>query len=562
MAELRFEYDKKTILDLCDARIARGDFLGALNALKRIDGEDKRLLFKKGDLYYKLTDYAAAAECFAKYLNLAAEKEKPRAYNALGAAFLMLNEKTGATYYFNKQIESGEKIPYDYGDEMYDFFNSAIDYDSDYYVAYPYDRADFRKLLIECDDLFQQERYEEVLEKIEIIPKENVKYYPVALEQRALCEFMLNEDAAAIRHIRAALKLAPTDVTVVCNAASMLNRLNKRKEAEAALSNVNVNELSGDELFKIISVNCDLKNDGTAASLVKKYLKTEPYDLNALMIAGISNYNLKNYAAAYEYFKTIFQITESYVSGYYLKMCEAATRGKPLVKEIEFSFDIPPDEKERIISRLKFYAKTEFPKPSKDAMDELFLLTKYAFESNDYSAQSRAFAALASQDSDYARDILASKLLSINVYREIKTGILSFLSFGDYAGEVPAFFGFMFRKVNFLKTDFKGENAPVFRNAFSFCFSQIAPFREDVSDVLASAEALLEEARNTVLDFNDSKALAAVIFENSQKRKGKSLRDLARFFMTTPKDMKRIKEAIKSSAAQNRDAVDTPENEV
>lgn len=548
MSELSFAYDKKTILDLCDARIARGDFLGALNALKRIKEHDKRLAFKAGDLYYKLNCYETAAEYFGLYLFAATEKEKARAYNALGAAFLKLGNEDAASYYFNKQFATGDRNPYDYGDEMIDFFTEASDPDGKYYLAYPYDKADFRDLLIECDDLFADGHYEEVLEKIKVIPKENAKYYPHALEQRALCEFMLDEDALAIKHIRAALKLVPNDVTVICNAASIFNRLNMKKEANAVLKNVDANALRGDDLFKIIMVNCDLKNDGTAASLVKRYLKAVPYDRSALIIAGISNYNLQNYAVAYEYFKTVYQITESYVSEFYMKLTEIALHKKPIFKTLEFTLDVQPCEQVRIERRLKTFM-TAHEKLSEEDFNELILLSEYAFESKEYELQSYALSALALIDGAAVRGYLLGKLAKLNVYSRLKTAILSYLVIDGYEGEAPTFFGTVFRKIKFVKTEFSGNNADVFTEAYSVCFAKVAPMEDDVSCLRTAAYELFDEAKQITLDKKDAKALAAVIFERSRLKPIKSRRDFAAFFMASSKDIKRVKELIAGETA-------------
>ncbi len=173
-------------------------------------------------------------------------------------------------------------------------------------------------------------------------------------------------------------------------------------------------------------VNCDLKNYGTAASLVKKYLKTSPYDRSALMLAGIANYNLKNYAAAYEYFKTLYQLTGTYVAGYYLKIADFAVRGKPVVKTLEFGFDVPDAEKVRVTKKLKRYMGTADEELSEKDFGELILLSEYAFESKDYNLQSCAVAALAAKNSDFARGYLLGKLVKLSVFGQIKTAILGF----------------------------------------------------------------------------------------------------------------------------------------
>lgn len=545
MSDLSFTYDKNTILKLCDARAARGDYLGALNCLKRITLPDRHLLYKMGGVLYKMTEYGKAAECFAKFLVEASKGERPRAYNALGATFLKLNDKEAAGYYFNKQIESGDRNPYDYGEVMFEFFSEVSDLEGEFYLAYPYDKADFKKLLTECDDMFSSGLYQEVLEKIKIIPKENERFYPEALEERALCEFMLNRDLDAIKHIRAALKLAPNDVTVICNAASMFNRVDKIKEANAVLKKVDVNSLEGDDLFKIIMVNCDLKNDGTAASLVKKYLKTAPYDRSALMLAGISNYNLKNYSASYEYFKTLYQITDSYVAGYYLKISELATRGKPITKNLEFTFDVPEYEKRRIEKRIEELANNNDEHVSEDDISELITLAEYAFESKDYNLQSYAVTALATKNNDVVHVYLVNKLVKLSVFGQIKTAILGFLTADGYEGEAPAFFGYTFRKIKLVKTEFKGNNSHVFKEAYSLCFAKVAPMEDDVSYIRTAALQLFNDAKNAILDRNDCRALSAIIFEKSKVKQIRSRRDFAKYFMTTLKDIKRVKEIIK-----------------
>jgi tetratricopeptide (TPR) repeat protein len=116
-----------------------------------------------------------------------------------------------------------------YYDALSDFLQEITDVRSNYYIAYPYEKADFSNLLDECEEHFRSGDYELAVEKLSVIPKTS-KYYSEALLQIALCKYFLDEEDDCVKTFDKLIKLYPTNVYALCNAISINNKIgNKTK---------------------------------------------------------------------------------------------------------------------------------------------------------------------------------------------------------------------------------------------------------------------------------------------------------------------------------------------
>ena len=185
MAKIFSDKDRlQTLLSLYDKKFNSKDYLGALLTVDSLEkaGEDEvSLVIKRAKCYFEMERYAQAVDEWFKYLTLVKnEKNYARAYNALGACFFKMDDEKVASYYFNRQIMSDKKAVFDYSYVTAEFFESMLSTDKNYYLAYPYDKADMTATLKNAEDLLKGGDYDGALNVLSVIPPTS-KFYSSAL---------------------------------------------------------------------------------------------------------------------------------------------------------------------------------------------------------------------------------------------------------------------------------------------------------------------------------------------------------------------------------------------
>ena len=134
---------------LYNKKIEGNDLLGALSLvdkLEKLQGLDAKVHVTRATIYYKMGLYEESIDNWFKYLSVCNENQRVRGYNGLGACFYKLDDKSLAGYYFNEQLKTKDKTIYEYNSVGAEFFDELYDKKNDYYIAYPYEIADFTKL--------------------------------------------------------------------------------------------------------------------------------------------------------------------------------------------------------------------------------------------------------------------------------------------------------------------------------------------------------------------------------------------------------------------------------
>lgn len=556
MAELyNVSYDIETLEKLYIKRNESDDLLGALSVLKRmrdLEPSDYSLCVDFARIYFKFGEYEQAAEEWFKYLGECSEKEQAMAYSGLGAVYFKSGNKRMAGYYFDKQIRLAPTTVYEYADVFTEFLAEMTDISSHYYIAYPYDKADFTNLFQECEELFNDDEYEAVIDKLSAIPKDS-EFYSEALSKIALCKYFIDDTEGALKDLDKAVNNSPKCVLVICNAISINNKLGHPKKVKKYREILeSIKEMTDEELQKTILVYCELGEHEIAETRAEKYLKYNPYDSNVLLILGMIKYNLKKYDEAEELFTKCYQITSSWTSKYYIKMCRRVKSGEFEPEYVEYSFDIPDFERNRIVSAVGAFMQKGYELYDCDEEDAILYLADYAFESHSFRLQSSFVTAITSIGTDKSRKYLASLLIKSHIYDQIKSGILGFLTADGFNGTYPAQFGNVFVKINFEKTEFKGDGSEVMNEAYALCFAKLAPIEQDLSKLRNTALEMFYGGKVNFAEIKDVKALSAVIFELSEIKQIKNRREFAKFFDANLKEVKRIKELFTDTSVTDK----------
>ena len=295
---------------LYNKKIESNDLLGALSLIDKMEtmhGVDRQTHAARATIYYKMGLYEESANSWFKYLSVCKEKHRARGYNGLGACFYKLDDKSMAGYYFNEQLKTKDKTIYEYNNVGAEFFDEIYDKKSDYYIAYPYEIADFTKVINKSADLIKMKDFEGALDVLKVIPKQS-KFYGDALIQKSLCCFFLDNIEKSLDYIDEALELNPNDLIALCNAISLNCDAGNKEKVKKLVKRLSSDKSSCDfdNLYKVFMVYCEVGEHKLAEKTAEKFLKKEPYNLNVLFLYGLVEYNLQKFEKiSKKYSKTV-----------------------------------------------------------------------------------------------------------------------------------------------------------------------------------------------------------------------------------------------------------------
>ncbi|MBO5713126.1 MAG: tetratricopeptide repeat protein [Clostridia bacterium] len=555
MAEvLKFSNNEETFYKLYTKRKESGDYIGALFAIKsykNVATNKLKVYSAFAETYYLLNQYEKSAEYFFKFLavldetNSQLKSNYALAYAGLCALYYKVGNKSVAGYYAKKLIVLNVASVEPYAEVVSEFLESVTSVEGNYYIAYPYDKADFNNLLAEAEETYRKGGYEKAIKMLEIIPP-NSKFYADKLSINAVCKYITGDSEGAIKDFDNSLKLKPKNVDTLCNAISILNKLNKTKKANKYVKQLKqITTEDKAELYKSILLYTEIGEEDYAILSSEKYLKLNPYDVSVLILLGQIYYNNKYYNKAYDFFNKALEISSSHVPRYYKNLASNKLKNLDAVNTLVYSLDVPDKERKKYIKCLKIFLSKSVKDFDLKDIDLIYYIGNYAFESRSYEMQSLALSAISSMQDVYSNIYLAKQLCKLSVYDEIKSGIVGLLTIDDFEGEYPLCYGNLYKTINFEKVDFAGVGGDVMKEAFSLCYAKTLPSKEESSKLIITACRMY----NTGIDFsafNDVYSLSAVIYELSNVKPITSRRDFAKIFKANLKEVKRLKQLFLS----------------
>ncbi len=532
----------ETLRDSVDEKFINADYLGALdalNTLESIEGENSDLFVKKARAYYFMKRYSLATFEWFKYLsNATSKKAYGKAYNGLGANLYKMGETGVAGYYFKLQIIGDKGAIHEYSHVTKEYYEEIVFSKDNYYIAYPYDIADFSKTIEKAERLMKNGNFEGTIKELGIIP-ENSKFYPTALVVTSIAKYFLGDAQGAIDDVEKSIAIEPT-IASVCNAISMFTSMGETEKADYYVQKLEqVKSKNGEDDNKIAMIYCERGEDLLAETYAKNYLSKNPYDNVMLMLLGMICYNLKKYDKAESLFKKAYRISRGFVEKYYLDLCENKS-----AKRLQYNLDIPDSERKKMLKKIGglITADNAF---RLEHQDEIYNLSNYAFSSENYQIQSSIITLLGELSTKKSFEIMKKTLINPKVFDRIKSGVIGFLVADGFDGELSVAFSNVFKKITVYKAEFDQNNG-VFIEAYAYLYAKLCHLEDDMKAIKNSIENIYNKLleKGALKEVLDVKSLSAVVYELSSIADIKSRREFASFFDANLREIKRIKTLI------------------
>lgn len=554
METYEINYDKETVDNLIQKRIKRGDLEGALITVKRAV-----LFFDDKTEYYALAAeisesmelYEQSIDYWHKYLTVCTKTERGRGYNGLGADYYYLGDDAVASFYFQEQLSTDRTADYKYNDVLMDFAGDTFNERGEYYLAYPYEKADFSNLTTACRQMITAGKYAEAIEKLSIIPPES-KFYSDALSLKAIARFVSGDKVEALKDITASVEADKKNAVAICNAVSMFSSSSDKEGAGKFLRLLEgLPVQDGEELYKITMVYCEVGNHEKAYESAISYLKENEYNVNMLFIKGLILFNLKRFSEAKESFSYLYRLTESPVSEFYRDLSAVAGENYKTgedVPEIPYTFDLPERERMRRYDLIDSLVKNK-ARCKKLTTEELLDFASYGKFLNSINMQMKVVKIFENNGGRTAKRILKDYLISVAVYDSVKLSILENFIFQDKISTANCVFGNLYHYLKMPAYPFPKEAEDVFKRSFAVAIARLSMVNCDleiVKDVAFETYCVIKSS-NIDCTSLDANALAAITFRYTGIKKLNTKKELASFFDTTVAKINKIEKMIKES---------------
>ncbi len=197
---IEFKKDLTTLLKISSDREKEGDIIGAVSILlndKPYPLSQIEVYYKLGQLYLESKNYNLAIYNFLKYSQFASKKGRCKAYNAIGYAFLLDDNKYLANNFFNEQLEISYKQACDYSEQMYDFFTEE---DASLKRFRAIKKSEEELSYQTASLLMTQEKYGEAIEELNKI--KTGSFLGKSLYFKGMCYFLMDDTVKGLANMR------------------------------------------------------------------------------------------------------------------------------------------------------------------------------------------------------------------------------------------------------------------------------------------------------------------------------------------------------------------------
>lgn len=506
---------------LADLKADKGDFMGALGLYMtalNCDKTDYRALADVADCYADMGLLELSNKYWFKYLAVAPKDKQSAAYEELAINFFYMDNLWASGYYFHLKVERDGFVSEEGLDEEIVRFFSATEMKKDaYYLAYPFDKADYSSVRKSAKRVFAAGDYGRAVKQYSKIPAE-CRTEEISGDYAAAL-FLEKKDDEVIEVCKDSLARHGENVTALCGLASLYRARGDEDKAdyyyERALKAEKGEEY---ETYRLAACAIERGDDVTAERTVAAILKERPYDDVMNFFYGIAELNLKKYEEGARAINVALKISpEDAVYAYFSALAkEICADNSAADAFLPFRYEKAlPESTERayrreingLINGKKSYSALSDTETLKRLRAELF--------SGDLKTAKSAAFLLSLSKSPFAKETMLSALMDGETEDEIKSTVLYLLISGGIKEPVSAVIGNYFVTVKPRKVVFEHKSdGAAYMSAYALALAKSVFFGVEDTARIAFNANLLYTGYNELIRFNGfgPEAVAAVCF--------------------------------------------------
>lgn len=505
---------------LADDKADGGDLLGALGlyfTVLKTDGKDLNAIADVADCYADMGLLELSNRYWFEYLTVCPKDKQGIAYEELAINFFYLDNLWAAGFYFHLKVEKDGFIAEEgLDEEIIEFFSSPQVKKEDYYIAYPFNIADYSGVIKNAKRAFAAG---DVLRAVNIyrkVPEECMT--EEAASDYATALFLSGKDEESVKECKNSIERYGDNVNAFCNLSSLYHARGNDDKAqyyyERALS---ARKGDKEESFKIAACAIERGDNVTAKECLTVILAERPYDDMMNFFYALSLANLGEYRAAAEAMnRTLRIIPTDTVYGYYSELFSEIADDNSVADEF-----LPfPYIKALPVAVVRAYkrkisglinGKGRFD----DKGEELRKMLETALRFEDKKTAKSAAFLIGGLNTEKDKEILFSALLDGDVDDEVKNSIIYLLAASGEKQSINAVIGNYFASVKPRKVVFEHKaDGALYMSAYALAIAKSANWGIDDCAKLAFNMNLLYTDYFELIRFNGfgAEVIAAVGF--------------------------------------------------
>ena len=523
---------------LADEKADAGDLAGALGLYFTVlKANDKNL-----------TAIADVADCYADmgllelsnyywflYLTVAPKDKESVAYEELAINYFYMDNLWASSYYFRLKVERDGFIAEEgLDEEIIKFFSSDAIRDF-YYIAYPYDKADYSNMAKIAKRAFSAGDLPHAINAYRKIPAE-CRTEEISGDF-ATALFLAKYDEEAIEVCKDSLARHGDNVNAYCNLSSVYSARGDVDKAEYYYSQALAARKGVDaENYKIAACAIERGDDITAKNSVSFILKERPYDDVMTFFYALSCINLGDFESGRNMIESVRRLSPNdVVYEYYSQLINEICKNYSLADEF-----LPFKYEKRLPKIAESDIKREIAKVMSGKADGAFSSSeklkkdlKYALKFEDRKSAKNAAYLLGSSKSAEDRETIFSALIDGEVDDEIKSALVYLLIVGGEKRRINVVLSDCFYSVKPRKTVFENKkDADIYMSAYALALVKTLRWETADSAKIAFNMNLLYADFAETIRFNGFRAedIAALAFLLCSQQKPENVKRICAEF--------------------------------
>ena len=462
---------------LADGKADGGDLLGALGlylTVLKTDGNNYKAIADVADCYTDMGLLELSNRYWFKYLTVCPKDKQGVAYEELGINFFYLDNLWASGYYFHLKMEKDGFIAEEgLDEEIIKFFSSPEVRKEGYFIAYPYNVADYSGVVKNAKRALSAGDAAMAARQFKRIPAE-CRTMDISGDY-ATSLFLIGRDEEVIDVCKDSLSRHGENVNAYCNLSSLYSARGDKDKAQYYYDQaLKARTSDKSENYKIATCAIERGDHKTANACIAEILKERPYDDMMNFFYAVSFMNLGDYKSGVNAMTTALKISpEDAFYAYFFplfKEIEKDNSKADLILPLPYAKALPVAEAKAAKREIAKYLTGKKSYAADDKTRETLKLSLYA---EDVKTAKGAAFILCSAGAGKDRELLFSALLDMDISDEVKSSIVYLLVANGEKRRIDAVIGNYLASMKPRKTVFENKkDGEIYTSAYALAIAK------------------------------------------------------------------------------------------
>ncbi len=325
---LQFEKNESRYIKLADQHIERGELSKALGFLfdALAINRSAETLMDIADIYAQMGLYELSNKYWFFYMEKAQKDKISIAYEELAINFFYMDDFLTSSFYFHQKLsEDGYLSKEGLDPEIIDFFSGEEFKKNAYYIAYPFEKADYSFMAKRAKRALSSANYLEAIKLYNNIPVECLGEENFG--DLSVSYLMNDQPDESAKVARQSIALLGENMTAYCNLSNVYDYKEDYEKSEyyyqQALSLVKGEK---NEEYKLATCAIERADHKTVIDCLDKILKERKYDVTMQFFLGLAKLNVGDYEGGRENLSAVYRLDSTdkifkFYAEYACKLC-------------------------------------------------------------------------------------------------------------------------------------------------------------------------------------------------------------------------------------------------